>query len=91
MDSRFRGSGTIFGFLRDHQIQMTYFLCEYKYFFNGVKRLRSATTRVTGWMQCLGFILNRIAIIQKFQRIIPGQATGRCASASRNSGKLFDL
>jgi hypothetical protein len=91
MDSRFRGSGTIFGFLRDHQIQMTYFLCEYKYFFNGVKLLRSPTTHVIGLKQWLGFILNRIPIIQKFQRIIPGQATGRCASASRNSGKLFDL
>jgi hypothetical protein len=52
---------------------MTSFLCEYKYFFNGVKLLRSSTTRVIGWMQWLDLILNHIPIIQKFQRTLPGK------------------
>jgi hypothetical protein len=47
---------------------------EYKYFFNGVKRLRSPKTFFTGRMQWLGFILNCIPSIQDFQKIVSGQA-----------------
>jgi hypothetical protein len=46
---------------------MAQFLCEYKYFFSGVKYLRFSTTRAIEWMQRLDLILYRIPIIYKFQ------------------------